>query len=204
MAAVNQLEANIADLEITITKSTLKAPFSGVIGERRLDEGAVVNVGEAIVRLVEADAPEVEVGVPADVSQLQIGSSQRVQIGQNRYAAKVIAIKPEVNPATRTRTVVLAVTNANSGTIAPLMVARLEVTQTTATQGLWLPTTALTRSDRGLWSCFVLVENTVERRDVEVLHTEGDRVLVRGLLQAGDRVVTNGVQRLVPGQQVQR
>ena len=204
VAAVNQLEATIADLEITIAKSTLKAPFSGVIGERRLDEGAVVNAGEAIVRLVEADVPEVEVGVPADVSQLQIGSSQRVQIGQNRYAAKVIAIKPEVNPATRTRTVVLAVTNANSGTITPVMVARLEVTQTTATQGLWLPTTALTRSDRGLWSCFVLVENTVERREVEVLHTEGDRVLVRGLLKAGDRVVTKGLQRLVPGQQVQR
>ena len=204
VAGVNQLEASIVDLEITITKSTLKAPFSGVIGERRLDEGAVVNPGEAIVRLVEADAPEVEVGVPADVSQLQIGSSQWVQIGQNRYAAKVIAIKPEVNPATRTRTVVLAVTNANSGTSAPVMVARLEVMQTVATQGLWLPTTALTRSDRGLWSCFVLVENTVERRDVEVLHTEADRVLVRGLLKAGDRVVTVGVQRLVPGQQVQR
>ncbi|MBD2066202.1 efflux transporter periplasmic adaptor subunit, partial [Leptolyngbya sp. FACHB-671] len=51
-------------------------------------------------------------------------------------------------------------------------------------------------------SCFVLADN-LERRDVEVLHTETDRVLVRGLLQAGDRVVTEGIQRLVPGQSAQ-
>lgn len=204
VAAVKQLEASIADLEVTIAKSTLKAPFSGAIGERRLDEGAVVTAGQAIVRLVEADTPEVEVGVPADaVSQLAVGSTQPIQIGQNRYAAKVMAIKPEVNPATRTRTVVLAIANTRPGAIAPDQVARLEVAQTVFNRGFWLPTRALTRSDRGLWSCFVQVDNRVERRDVEVLHTENNRVLVRGLLNAGDRVVTNGVQRFVPGQKVQ-
>ncbi|MBD2057404.1 efflux RND transporter periplasmic adaptor subunit [Oculatella sp. FACHB-28] len=203
LAVVQQLEASIADLEITIAKSTLTAPFTSVIGERRLDEGAVVSLGQAIARLVENATSEAEVGVPVEaVSQLSVGSTHPIQIGQQRYSARVIAIKPEVSSETRTRTVILAIDDANLEAIAPDQIVRLEVTQTVPAQGFWLPVTALTRSDRGLWSCFVLADK-LERRDVEVLHTETDRVLVRGLLQAGDRVVTEGVQRLVPGQSAQ-
>lgn len=204
LAVVQQLDASIADLEITIAKSTLRASFAGVISERRLDEGTVVSAGQAIVRLVEADIPEVEVGVPVEaVSQLTLGSIQSVQMGQNRYSAQVVAIKPEINPATRTRTVVLAISSPNLGSIAPNQVARLDLTQTVSGSGFWLPTTALIPSDRGLWSCFVVADDLLERRDVEILHTETNQVLVQGLLQAGDRVVINGVQRLVPGQRVQ-
>jgi hypothetical protein len=42
----------------------------------------------------------------------------------------------------------------------------------------------------------------VARRDLEVLHTESDRVLVRGTLQAGEQVITGGTHRVVPGQVV--
>lgn len=211
-AAVRRLEASIADMEITIAKSTLRAPFAGTIGERRLDEGVVVNGGQAIVRLVEAATPEVEVGVaPEALGALKLGSDQPVQIGQHPYRATVIAIKPEINPTTRTRTVVLRLKGTNLGTIAPEQVTRLGVTQSIPTEGFWLPTTALLPGIRGLWSCYVLTEPTqpnprssypIARRDVEVLHTQGDRVLVRGLLEPGDRVVADGVQRLVPGQLV--
>lgn len=216
-AVVRQLEASIADMEITIAKSTMKAPFYGTIGERRLDEGVVVSAGQPVVRLVEGTSLEVEVGVPADIApQLKPGSQQRVNIGQINYRARVVAIKPEVNSTTRTRTVVLALDGANIQSIAPEQIARLEVTQTVPTNGYWLPTTALTRGERGLWSCYALVKpekrsdstpsqlDQVERRDVEVLYTEGDRVLVRGMLQPSDTVILDGVQRIVPGQLVRR
>jgi multidrug efflux pump subunit AcrA (membrane-fusion protein) len=82
--------------------------------------------------------------------------------------------------------------------------------------GYWLPTTALVGGSRGLWFCYVLkkIEDRsslslpqtpafmIEQSNVEVLHTESDRVFVRGTLQPGDQVVINGTHRLVPGQQV--
>lgn len=77
-----------------------------------------------------------------------------------------------------------------------------------AADGYWLPVAALVRGGRGLWSCFVLSEPDgsdtfqVLRRDVEILQTERDRVLVRGTLQSGDRAIINGTHRLVPGQRV--
>ncbi|MEO0843981.1 MAG: biotin/lipoyl-binding protein, partial [Cyanobacteria bacterium J06643_5] len=57
-AAVKQLEASISDLEINIAKSTIKAPFASIVSARQIDEGTVVNTGQAVVRLVENTSPE--------------------------------------------------------------------------------------------------------------------------------------------------
>ncbi|MBD3884596.1 efflux RND transporter periplasmic adaptor subunit [Phormidium tenue FACHB-886] len=223
-AVIKQLDAEIADLDITIAKSTITAPFSGTVGERRMDEGTVVEAGQPVVRLVEGTSPEVEIGVPAAVaSQLELGNQQQVQIGEVTYQAAIASLKPEVNPATRTRTVILTLDPSARRSIAPKQVARLQLKQTIPTNGFWLPTTALVRGERGLWSCYVLAAAdqpnadsepkpyAVERRDVEVLHTEDDasgtgeslRVLVRGTIQPGDVVIINGTHRIVPGQLVQ-
>jgi hypothetical protein len=43
----------------------------------------------------------------------------------------------------------------------------------------------------------------IERRELEILHQETDRVFVRGTLASDDRVVVAGIHRLVPGQSVQ-
>ncbi|VEP14093.1 RND family efflux transporter MFP subunit [Hyella patelloides LEGE 07179] len=208
-AVVEQLSAQINDLEITIAKSSLKAPFSGIIALRYFDKGTVIETGNPIVRVVEDSQLEVKIGVPNDIAtQLQLKSQQEVEIGGKTYPAKVKAILPEVDPATRTRTVVLQL--ASNVRVSPQQIARLPITQTVATEGYWLPVTALVKSDRGLWSCYAVVATQnndansykIERRLLEVLETKGGQVLVRGTLKEGDAIVTDGTQRLVPGQLV--
>ena len=208
-AVVEQLLAQIADLEITIAKSQLKAPFSGTISMRHLDPGTVVEAGQAIVRIVSNSQPEVKIGVPIPVAtKLSSASQQIVEIGGKTYQAKVKSVLPEVDPATRTRTVILQL--ASTAQVSPQEIARLRISQTIATEGYWLPVTALVKSDRGLWSCYAVVEtdngeaNTsqIERRLLEVLETNGEQVLVTGTLSEGDAIVTEGTQRLVPGQLV--
>lgn len=209
-AVVDQLSAEITDLDITIAKSTLKAPFSGTVGQRSVDEGTVVNAGTSIVRLVEDSRPEVKIGVTIDVARkLVSGSQKELEIGGKNYSARVKSILPEVDPATRTRTVILQL--PSSARVSPREIARFKITQTVATEGFWLPITALVKSDRGLWSSYAVVENKgntksykVERRLVEVLETNGKQVLVRGTLQPGDTIVADGTQRLVPGQLVSK
>ncbi|MEA5515043.1 efflux RND transporter periplasmic adaptor subunit [Nodularia sp. UHCC 0506] len=204
-ATVAQITASMGDVEINIAKSTLRAPFRGVIGERNLDEGSVVQAGQAIVRLVENVTPEVEIGVPPEVVQtLPVGSRQQVEVGDRIYAAQVVAYKPEINSQTRTRTVVLQLVSTDQTMPASGEIARLQVEQTVSTQGFWLPVTALIKGERGLWSCFAIAPEgetyRIERRDVEVLYTEGDRVLVRGTIVAGEEIVKSGAHRLVSGQ----
>ncbi len=204
-ATVAQIEASINNVQITIAKSILRAPFAGVVGERRVDEGTVVQPGQGILRLVEQTQPEVEIGVPPQVAaRLPVGSWQDVSIGNRTYAARVHTLKPETDPQTRTRTVVLQLQPSPTGVPVPGEIARLPVQQTLVTSGYWLPVTALAQGERGLWSVLVVgADNRIERRDVEVLHTAGERVLVRGTVSPGEAVVSQGMHRLVAGQIVQ-
>ena len=206
-AVVDRLTAEIKDLEITIAKSTLESPFNAIVSTRNLDEGTVVEPGSSIVRLVEDSSPEVKIGIPiAIASRMQLGSQQQVTIGGQEYDATVSSILPEVNTATRTRTVVLKLSSTAATEVSPQQIARLKVSQTNNTDGYWLPITALVKGDRGLWSCYALVsedgESKAERRYLELLETQGDRVLVRGTIQLGDEIITDGTHRLVPGQLV--
>lgn len=216
-ATVQQLEASIADLDVTIDKSTLKAPFDGIIATRELDEGTVANAGQSVVRLIENAAPEARIGMPARVvEELQIGSSRTLKLGSQTYEATVASVLPEVNLNTRTQIVVFKLDRSAIPQINPGQTVRLELTREIDTEGYWLPTDALTQGIRGLWTCYVLTESKdtedyiVKQHSVEIINQQGDkpngmaslRALVRGTLQPGDRIVANGTHRLVPGQRV--
>lgn len=209
-AAVNQLDAEIADLDITIDKSIIRSPFDGIVSTRNLDEGTVVEAGTSILRLVENTQPKVKIGVPiAIANQMQLGSDRQVTIAETEYNARVSSVLPEVNTATRTRTVVLKLPPIAATQVSPQQIARLNVTQTKDIDGYWLPITALVKGDRGLWSSYALIDgkegkSKVERRYLELLETQEDRVLVKGTIKPGDEIITDGVHRLVPGQIVKR
>lgn len=213
-ALVRQLDASIADLDVTIAKSTLQAPFDGVIATKQVDEGTVIGAGQPVIRLLENATPEARVGMPISaIDQLTIGDEKTVYLGERPYAATVSAILPEVDAQTRTQTVVLGLESAAARQANPGQTVRVNVQEIIATEGFWLPTEALTQGIRGLWTCYVLVpeENekagqytqyTVQPQSVEILYQNSDRVLVRGTLQPDDVVVASGPHRLVPDQRV--
>ena len=207
-ASIEQIDAKVASVEIELEKSILKAPFNGTISTRLLDEGTVVTMGNPVFRLVEDGILEAHVGVPVSTADIKVGTTLPVIIGEQNYNAIVISILPELDPSTRTTTVVLKLNSQAIGKVTSGQLVRLQVNETISDTGFWLPTTALVKGVRGLWSCYVLGEAeqsnkssnfTVKRKDVEVLHNIGDRVLVKGTLQNGDRVIVNGTHRLVPG-----
>ena len=211
-AQVSQVAASLRQIEVDLDKSVLRAPFDGVISARSVDEGVVVTGGQAVLALVEAGPLEAKVGVPPAVADtLREGENVTVTVGDRPYPATITALLPELDATSRTVTVVLQVAAAD---LTVGQTVRLSLTATQPAEGIWLPTTALVPSDRGLWSVFVLkaaeaesptaptAGYVVSRREVEVVHTEGDRTLVRGTLQPGEVAITAGTHRLAPGQSV--
>ena len=206
-ALVQQLEASIADVDVTISKSTLRAPFDGVVATKQVDEGTVVGAGQSVIRLLENAIPEARIGMPASaIDRLAAGDEKTVYLGKQPYSATVSSILPEIDAQTRTQTVVLALESAAASQANAGQTVRVNFQESIPTEGMWLPTAALTQGIRGLWTCYVLVENseeehyTIQPQSVEILYQEGERALVRGTLQSGDRVVASGPHRLVPGQ----
>lgn len=210
-AIVAELESRLGALHLDLDKATLKAPFAGVVSERFLDEGVVVAPGQAVLRLVESSRPEARIGVPAAVTaDLKIGQELTVESLGAEYVGRVTGVLPELESATRTATVVLAVEPGPEASLIPGQVARLSLASDEKVSGFWLPVGSLTPGVRGLWSCLALAPAEaegsdafqLETRQVEVLHNEGERVLVRGALQPGDRIVSGGANRVTAGQLV--
>lgn len=209
-AVVQQLDASIADIDVNLSKSTLKAPFDGIVAGQTVDQGVVVGAGQTVVRLLENEAPEARIGMPENAaSGLQVGNPVTVNLGTEQYSATVKSVLPEVDLDTRTQIVVFQLEQAALPRINPGQTVRVELTETIPTGGIWLPTQALAQDIRGLWSVYGVMPMEgnedvydVWPKTVEILHQESDRALVQGTLQAGDRIVASGVHRLVPGQRV--
>lgn len=208
-ARIQQLQANLASLDVALSQRVLYAPFAGQVALRYVDEGTVVGAGEPVLRLVETGSWEARIGVPPQHVP-RVGSAQTVAIAGTSYPAQVLSILPEVDPASRTVTVLLDV-DVDMNDVPSGQTARLMLSDRVVSEGYWVPTTALVPGVRGLWTAYTVTPDEdaqeparfiVNRQEVEILHMETERVLVRGTLQPGDRLVAEGSQRLVPGQTV--
>ena len=187
--------------KIALAEAAIKAPFDGIIQSRYMDEGTQILGGTPAMKLIELGPIKAHVGVPSEsLASLTIGERYNLSWNGKAQPARLMAISPEVDPNTRTLNAVFKV---NADIIPIGAVVELLLEQRVAIPGFWLPVSALTASDRGLWGVYVVnAENIIERRLVEVIHNEASRAFVRGLLSDKERVVNSGVQRIVPGQSV--
>lgn len=202
-AVLETLEAELSDVSIELEDSALLSPFAGTVSERMVDEGTVVAAGAPIVRLVEDGELEAWIGLPVNVAAgYAIGQTVELEVDGVTHAATVKSRLPELDRESRTRTVVFAFDTHVSDTLVPEQVVRLRVKSKIEATGFWLPTDALAAGPRGLWNCYSVADGRVQRRLVEVLYTEGDRVLVRGTLADGEQIIAAGTHRVVVGQQV--
>lgn len=207
-ASLEAVEALLASIDIDLEDCLLRAPFAGTVARRLLDEGTVVQAGQAILHIVEDGRLEARIGLPVDAAASLGESAPRLLVGGIEVSTERPELLPELDELTRTRTAVFAIAGAARGSIAPGQVARLELVRRVERPGIWLPLRSLTEGSRGLWSCYVVTPEEgdagpiLERADVEVLHVDGERALVRGTLREGDRVVVSGTHRVSPGQAV--
>lgn len=211
-ARVEQLRAALSDIDHDLQDTTLVAPFDGAIAKRNLDEGAIITAGTVVFEMIEIAHPELWVGVPSRVAgRLSAGSRVSAEIEGSNYAASVRSIRPQLDATTRTQNVVLDITSSKNPDTSllpvPGQVARVMLPRTIQEPGFWVPVNALTPRKRGLWAVYVAEPGsnkkpTVAARDVELLHTDGDRAFVRGALQTGEAIIAAGSHRIVEGQEV--
>ncbi len=204
-AGLVRIDARIDALEVDIAKSVLRAPFSGTIANRALDEGSVVSPGAVVADLLESEKRQVRIGVSAEAAQaFEPGRVAEFEIAGRKLKGAVLMKRPDLEARTRTVSVLFAIEGADLipfGEIAELIVQR-----NVSARGLWLPLTALTEGRKGLWSVLTVIDSkdgpVISREAVEVLHVAGEHVYVRGTIQPGARLLQDGTNRVTPGQLV--
>ncbi|WP_245335281.1 efflux RND transporter periplasmic adaptor subunit [Shewanella sp. WXL01] len=205
-ASKQSLEANLDSTSLRIEKSTLVAPFSGIISKRQQNLGEVVNAGTPVFTLIGQHNQLAYIGVPVDVAQtLRTNQQVDVTVGKHDMVGLIAGISGEVD--TVTRTVQLRIALDPKETIINGEIAYLDYQQTMATQGYWVPISALTDGVRGLWNVFVVKQGeqgqtVTERRDVEIIYTDDTKAFIKGAIDANELLVVEGLHKLVAGQQV--
>ena len=112
----------------------------------------------------------------------------------------------ELDAVTRTRTVLLQLDNLASDQVVSGQLCELNVESTVSGTGFWIPTSALSKGVRGLWSVMVVIATgdgyRTQKRDIEIINTDAGRVLARGTIEDGDLIIVDGLHRLAEGQAV--
>jgi RND family efflux transporter MFP subunit len=197
--------ARADQLNVSFKKTVLIAPYDARVQTRHLDEGSIVNQGAPVITLVEINRLEATIGLPQKmVHKLVIGDAYDFTINNNQVSGRLKAILPTVDQATGTITSLF--TLDGDGFYGGAL-AELNFSITVQEAGYWIPVSALSESQRGLWALLVVNElvnneSAVEARLVEILHRGTNAVYVRGTLEDGDLIVDSGTGRIVPGQKV--
>lgn len=208
-AALAAAEAQVEQVRVELADSDLRAPFDAIVARIDAEPGTRVTPGSPVLALVEDAGPEAWVGVPPRVAAtLESDAALVVEVEGQRLDARLSAQLPDLDPVTRTRTLVLSIDQPELGQLSPGSLAEVSLAERVDTQAYALPSTALVRSRRGLWAAFALApiegssEFIVERRELELVHTAGTEVLVRGPLSLDEQVITSGVHKVNAGQRV--
>jgi membrane fusion protein, multidrug efflux system len=194
------LRAELAQIGVRLAKTEIRAPFAGIIGLRRVSEGAFLSPQTRIAILVQIDPMKLEFAVPERyAARFQPGDAVTFRIegidGDRR--ATIYAVEPSVDPATRTVPMRATTPNADGrllpGAFADVLIAVREVEDALA-----VPSIAIIPELGGkkLW---VLENGAAQPRQIETGIRTGDRVEVTHGLAAGDTVIITGLQILRPG-----
>ncbi len=201
-ARIESAKAQADTLRVQIDLARITAPYDGIITQRFMDEGAIAGAGQPLMEIVEAGRLEAQIGVPSIVvSSLKPGEAYILTADTGDIEATLRSVTGVVSASGRTVAAVFDINNAESVPIGSIV--RLSLPRTIDEGGFWVPLKSLTSASRGLWTVYVAVPDgagsRAEARLVEMVHTSGDRAFVRGPMQPGDRIITDGLHRITPG-----
>jgi membrane fusion protein (multidrug efflux system) len=198
--------SSLALAEKAFADCVIRAPFEGVVTEKKVSAGAYVKKGQAVCGLVRIDPLRAELAIPeAGVPFVKVGQKVRLSVQSfpdRSFDALVRYIGPSLRSEARTLIVEAVLANPQHILKPGLFVtAKVELPRTDPT--LLVPAPAVV-TDSGVSHVFVLGGQKVAERIVALGDTYGDRVEVRSGLVAGERVIVNPDRRVADGLEVLR
>ena len=183
--------------KVKLEQTKLIAPFDGVIQNRYLDTGSVINGGIPIVEILGSKNVEAHISIPLKfIDKLNIGNSYDFKIGNKKSKGVLARLAPMTPGGSDNR---LAIFNFDTF-FDPGSIAELKLSLNIAGRGTWVPIKSLSQSEQGIWAIYTVNDKKVVVRDlVEILYFEGEYAFVNGTLNDGDLVVLGGAQKIIEG-----
>lgn len=184
-------------IKAQIAKTSVRAPFSGKIGLRSISPGTYITPAILVAKLVNIGQLKITFSIPEKyANQVKINSylSFKVSGSTKDYSAKVYAIEPEVEVATRTLRV-RAIAENKDGKLLPGTFANVELPLDIIKDAIVVPTEAIIPVQNGK-KLFISEKGMAKEIMVETATRTDATILVLSGLKPGDTVITSGVMSL--------
>jgi multidrug efflux system membrane fusion protein len=207
-------QAQVDNARLQLTYARITAPISGRLGLRLVDPGNIVRSGDAngVVVITQTQPISAVFTIPQDslpvvMKRVQSGDKLAVEAWDRENKARLaagtlITVDNQIDPATGTVKLKAEFANAD-GALFPNQFVNVRMLVDTRKEVVTVLAAALQRGARGDFVYVVKEDSTVTVRPVRQGPAEGGRVTIESGLQAGELVVTDGVDRLREGAKVE-
>jgi membrane fusion protein (multidrug efflux system) len=203
-AGARSAEAALAVLELQIERTTVRAPFSGTVGQRFVSAGDYVTAASSLLTLQTTDPQRAVLEIPERyAAELRRGQEVEFRVAAypgRTFRAQVEFIDPVVQPEGRTIVIKARAPNRDQALKAGMFIeARLAVT--TRSNAVVVPEDAVQplRTANVVWA---VVDGKASRRTVQLGTRSEGKVEVLSGVQAGEAVVVGGLERMAEGMPV--
>lgn len=203
-----QAAANLETLRQRLARTTVRAPIGGILEDRRVEVGSMVAPGTPLARIVDISPVKVTGGVPERFAQ-HVGTGRTVSVSLDAMGgppsdATVSFVGSTVDEHSRTFPIEVQLPNPG-GLIKPEMVATIRLPLREIEEAVVIPQQALVRAEGGFLA-YVVIERdgelVAEQRSVTVGPSGGNRTVVTSGIEAGDRLIVVGQQKVADGDAV--
>lgn len=204
-ASLKVAEANVSSAKARLDKASITAPFDGLVGARRVSMGSYVRPGDAITNLARIQDLRVVFSIPERyLAQLKRGSEVIVSAPAfpgSELKGNIDVIEPILDAGTRSAGVVARVANPACN-FRPGMSANVSAVLQQRGEALTISNEAVFVEQNQAFAYVIKADSTVTRAALRLGTRLPDAVEVRDGLQAGDRVVRTGHQKIFEGAKV--
>ena len=204
-------QANVNAVRANVGFAVIRAPFTGTIGISQVKTGTAVVAGQTILNTVSTDDP---IAVDINVNQNDIFRFLKLQqqkqdpsdttfalyFGAERYniPGKIYLVDRAVDPQTGTIKARLLFANPKA-MLKPGMNGTVRVATNNKASSIVIPFKAVTEQLGEYFTYVVSDSNKVNQQKIDLGPQLGGNVVIRSGLQAGDKIVVEGVQNLHQG-----
>ena len=194
-------KVSVQQAELRLAQSTVRAPFAGTVVERLVEVGEFLSVGSPLARLVDTVNLEAQVRAPVQLASLvKQGDSLQLRQGEWRGEQSVRVVVPVGDATSRQFELRVALPPGQLPIGAALEVG---LPSAQPSRVVSVPRDAIVLRPGERYVVRVADGDIAERVAVRVGNTLDNRVAIEGAIQAGDRLVVRGAERVQPGQRLQ-
>lgn len=201
-AALADARARLATAQKQVGNTVVTSPINGVVSERAVSAGDVVQPGAAMFTVVDPRSMRLEGAVPAEqLSQVRLGALVTFTVNGypgRTFTGRVTRVNPTADPATRQVRVVISIPNAEGRLVGGLFATGRLASESRI--GMVVPVTAVD-SRTNTPAVFRIKGGRVERVPVQLgIRDEGaERIEIQSGVQVGDTLLLGAAQGITPG-----